>query len=208
MRLVTLAVAGLLVGLALLIPGPSRAQAPGVTKAKAQAKPQPRQVGAKIKVDPATIVVDDGDSVTIKWPSGDEEIVRILGIDSPEVRHVEHNLPFDQEHGPEARAFAQGAFAVASDVQILRSSTLDPYGRSLAYMFLEGKNYSVLIIKARLSSESVSIYGDNGLPELAAEVTAAAKEAGPPPFEPPGLYRNRMRTQTEWMKKNGTYPAK
>lgn len=207
MRRVTLAVAGLLVGSALLVPVTLRAQAPAA-RATAQAKPQTRPTGEKIKVDPATIVVDDGDSVVIKWPSGDEEVVRILGIDSPEVRHVEHNLPFDQEHGPEARAFARGAFAVATDVQILRCATLDPFGRSLAYLFVDGKNYSVLIIKARLSSESVSIYGDNGLPDLAAEVTAAAKEVGPPPFEPPGLYRARMRTQAEWMKKNGTYPAK
>lgn len=208
MRLATLAVAGLLVGSALLVPESLHAQAPAVAKAKAQPKPQTRPTGEKIKVDPATIVVDDGDSVVIKWPSGDEEIVRILGIDSPEVRHVEHNLPFDQEYGPAARGFAQGAFAVANDVQILRCTTLDPFGRSLAYLFLDGKNYSILILKARLSSESVSIYGDNGFPEIAAEITAAAKEAGPPPFEPPGLYRTRMRVQTEWMKKNGTYLSK
>ena len=207
MRRITLVVAALLVGLASLVPTSLRAQAPAA-KAKAQAKPQPRATGEKIKVDPATIAVDDGDSVVIKWPSGDEEIVRILGIDSPEVRHVEHNIPFDQPQGPEARAFAQGAFGVASDVQILRCTTLDPFGRSLAYLFVDGKNYSVLIIKARLSSESVSIYGDNGLPDLAAEVLAAAKQAGPPFFEPPGAYRARMRTLTEWMKQNGTYPDK
>ncbi len=205
MRRVVLAVACLVVGLACVLPASIRAQAPAA-KAKAQARPQTRPVGEKIAVDPATITVDDGDSVVINWPSGDEEIVRILGIDSPEVRHVEHNIPFDQPVGPEARAFAQGAFSVASDVKILRSATLDPYGRTLAYMFVDGKNYSVLIIKARLSSESVSNYGDNGLPEIAAEVTAAAKAAGPPAFEPPGAYRTRMRTQTEWMKKKGTYP--
>lgn len=206
MRRAPFAAAGLLIGLACLVTPSACAQAPA--PAKSQARPQPRPTGTKVKVDPASILVDDGDSVVIKWRPGDEEIVRILGIDSPEVRHVEHNIPFDQTYGPEARAFAQGAFAVASDVQILRCTTLDPYGRSLAYLFVDGKNYSVLIIKARLAAESVSIYGDNGLPEIAAEVVAAAKEAGPPPFEPPGLYRTRMRAQSEWMKKNGTYPAR
>jgi endonuclease YncB( thermonuclease family) len=206
MRRALFPVVALLVGLAFLASGSLRAQAPAATKS--QARPQPRPSGSKIKVDPATITVDDGDSVVIKWAPDDVEVVRILGIDSPEVRHIEHNLPFDQEYGPAARAFAQGAFAVAADVQILRCSTLDPYGRSLAYMFLDGKNYSVLIIKARLSSESVSIYGDNGLPAIAAEVVAAAKTTGPPPFEPPGLYRTRMRAQAEWMKANGTYPGK
>jgi micrococcal nuclease len=201
------AAAGLLVGLAFVAPASLRAQAPAPA-AKAQARPQTRPSGSKVQVDPATIVVDDGDSVVIKWPSGDEETVRILGIDSPEVRHVEHNIPFDQAHGPEARAFAQGAFAVAGDVRILRCATLDPYGRSLAYLFVDGKNYSLLILKARLAAESVSLYGDNGLPEIAAEVVAAAKAAGPPPFEPPGAYRARMRTLADWMKQNGTYPAK
>ncbi len=42
------------------------------------------------------------------------EIVRILGIDTPEMRRLEHNLPYDQPFGPEAKAFAQGAFAAAT----------------------------------------------------------------------------------------------
>jgi endonuclease YncB( thermonuclease family) len=197
----------LVAGLAGVVPALSYAQVPAAP-AKAQVRPQPRPSGTRIAVDPKTITVDDGDSVVIKWPSGDEEIVRILGIDSPEIHHPHHHIPFDQPGGLEAAAFARGAFAVASNVQILRCGTLDPYGRSLAYMFLDGKNYSILIIKARLSAESVSIYGDNGFPEIAAQITAAAKDAGPPPFEPPGQYRTRMRVQAEWMRKNGTYPDK
>ena len=45
-----------------------------------------------------------------------------------------------------------------------------------------------MVIKARYSGETVSHYGDNGLPKEAAEVIlAAAKEAGASllPFEPP-----------------------
>ena len=200
-------IAGLFVGVSGLVPSSSNAQAPTKT-AKTAAKPQTRPAGEKVKVDPATVAVDDGDSVVISWPGGDEEIVRILGIDSPEVRHVEHNLPFDQPGGPEARAFARGVFGVAVDVQLLRCATLDPYGRTLGYVFVNGKNYSGLILKARLAAESVSTYGDNGFPEIAAEMLATAKEAGPLPFEPPGAYRNRMRTVTGWMKKTGTYPDK
>ncbi len=52
----------------------------------------------------------------------------------------------------------------------------------------------MLAIKARFSGETVSHYGDNGLPKEAAEVMAAAKETvGPLPFEPPHQYRARMR---------------
>jgi micrococcal nuclease len=91
----------------------------------------------------------------------------------------------------------------------LRSPTLDPYGRTLAYLFINGRNFSVTVIKARFSGETVSHYGDNGLPKEAAEITAAAKEAGANllPFEPPHLYRARMRTLTNALKAAGQFPS-
>ncbi len=173
----------------------------------APAKAQPRPFGQRVKVDPAIVAVEDGDTVVIRWPGAEAEVVRILGIDTPETRRLEHNLPFDQPFGKEANAFAQGAFAAASEVDLLRCPTLDPYGRTLAYLFINGRNFSVMVIKARFSTETVSHYGDNGLPEQAAEVKAAAKDIGPLPFEPPHQYRARMRDLTNWMKQTGQYPA-
>jgi len=169
-------------------------------------KAQPRPHGQRLKVDPAAITVEDGDGVIIKWGGRETEIIRILGIDTPEIRRLEHNLPLDQPFGPEAKAFAEGAFAAATDVELIRSPTLDPYDRTLAYLFINGRNYSVLAIKARYSSETVGHYGDNGLPREAAEVVAAAKDVGPLPFEPPHQFRARMRDLTNWMKQNGQFP--
>ena len=100
-----------------------------------------------MQVDPASVSIDDGDSVFIRWPGGEVETVRILGIDTPETRHDEHGIPIAQPFGPEARAFAQGAFAVATEIKMIRASMLDPYGRTLAYLILNGKNYSVLVIR-------------------------------------------------------------
>ena len=88
-------------------------------------------------------------------------------------------------------------------MELLRASTIDPYGRTLGYLFLNGRNYSVLVVQARLSAETVTFYGDNGLPNEAAEVLAAAKTAGPVPFEPPHVFRGRMRDVSKWMKENG-----
>lgn len=170
--------------------------------------PQTRPHGLRVPVDPAKILMDDGDTVDIRWSKGDLETVRILGIDTPETRHLEHNLPYPQDFGPEARAFAKGAFAVASEVELLRSSTLDPFGRTLGYVFLNGRNYSVLVVRARLAAESVTHYGDNGLPKEAAEVLAAAKDAGPVPFEPPHQFRARMRDVTKWMQEKGAEAEK
>jgi micrococcal nuclease len=149
------------------------------------------------------VAVDDGDTVVVRWAKNDLETVRILGIDTPETRHLEHDLPYAQPFGPEARAFARGAFATATRIELLRAATLDPYGRTLGYLFLNGQNYSVLVVGARLGAESITFYGDNGFPKEAAEVTAAAKEAGPLPFEPPHLFRARMREVSKWMKERG-----
>jgi micrococcal nuclease len=180
-------------------PAPPRAGEPRPEPLRPQARPH----SMRVPVDPARIRVDDGDTVVVRWSTDDLETVRILGIDTPETRHLEHDLPYAQPFGPEARGFALGAFATATQVELLRSRTVDQYGRTLGYVFLNGRNYSVLVVKARLAAESVTFYGDNGLPREATEVLAAAKEAGPLPFEPPHAFRARMRDVSKWMKERG-----
>jgi endonuclease YncB( thermonuclease family) len=198
-------------GLVLSVMGLATAPRAQEAQTKQQApapKVQPRPSTQRLKVDPALVTVEDGDNVLIRWNDKDTEIIRILGIDTPEIRRLEHNLPYDQPFGLEAKAFAQGAFAAATEIELVRSPTLDPYGRTLAYLFINGRNFSVMVIKAKYSGETVSHYGDNGLPNESAEVLAAAKEvgAGPLPFEPPYQFRARMRTLTESMKQSGHFP--
>lgn len=170
-------------------------------------QPQPRPHGSRVIVDARTIDVDDGDTVVIRWSGDAAETVRILGIDTPETRHLEHDLPYAQDFGDQAAAFARGAFAAAARVELLRSATLDPYGRTLGYLFLDERNYSVLVLAARLAEETVTRYGDNGLPREAAVVLDAARAAGPPPFESPTAFRARMRLLSAWLKERGLYPA-
>jgi endonuclease YncB( thermonuclease family) len=183
------------------------AQSTRTAVAPSAPKPQPRPSGSRVAIDPQKVRIDDGDTVVIAWGANDEETVRVLGIDCPETRHPQHDIPYGQAFGEEARAFAMGAFGSAAKIELLRASMLDPYGRTLGYLFVNGKNYSVLVIQARLAEESVTRYGDNGFPAEAATVTAAAKEAGPLPFESPGEYRVRMKGVTQWMKAHGVYPA-
>ena len=189
-------------------PAPAQARTPAQAPAQPTPKPQTRPHGERVPVDTSRILVDDGDTVSIAWGTDDVENVRILGIDTPETRHLEHNLPYPQDFGPEARGFAQGAFATATEVQLLRASTVDPFGRTLGYLFLNGRNYSVMVVKARLAAESVTHYGDNGFPREAAEVLVAAKAAGPVPFEPPFQFRARMRDVSGWMKQQGALAEK
>ncbi len=123
-----------LLGLSLVWAG---AQAPPPPQARpaapVQHKPQTRLHGQPVQVDPASVTIDDGDSIFIRWADGDLETVRILGIDTPETLHDGHGIPIAQPLGPEARAFAQGAFAVATDIKMIRAGMLDPYDRTLAY---------------------------------------------------------------------------
>jgi len=148
---------------------------------------------------------DDGDSISIAWPEG-LEVIRILGIDTPEVMHLEHNLPQAQDHGYEASGFLRGCFAVAEKLELLRSGQKDRYGRTLAYVYVDGKNYSVLVIQARLAYGPSGKFGDNGLPKPYAACKAAAATAGPLAFEEPYLYRRRLRKLSAWLKKQGAYP--
>jgi endonuclease YncB( thermonuclease family) len=185
---------------------PDARRGPTAPEASPSVQPQPRPHGTRVRVDPRTVAVDDGDTVVIRWPGEPAETVRILGIDTPETRHPEHDIPYGQELGEEAAAFARGAFAAAPSVELLRAATLDRFGRTLGYVFLGGRNYSVLVLQARLAQETVTHFGDNGLPREAAEVLAAARQAGPPRFESPFMFRARMRDLSVWLKERGLYP--
>lgn len=157
-------------------------------------------------VPKALIRYDDGDTITILWPGKDAETVRILGIDTPEVLHLEHDIPYPQAFGYEAAGFLRGCIAACDRVELLRADGKDRYGRTLAYVLVDGKNYSVLVIAARLAYGPNPKYGDNGLPKEYAACIAAVKTAGPPAFEKPWLYRQRMRKVSAFMKKQGSYP--
>jgi len=174
----------------------------GQTPPRAQSRPH----GTRVALATVLLRVDDGDTVMIRWSDKDEEPVRILGIDAPETRHVEHDLPYGQPFGEEARAFARGAFAAADQIELLRAGTVDPFGRTLAYLFIDGRNYSTMIATARLASETITQFGDNGFPKEAAEVMEAAKLQGPLPFEPPHIFRGRMRSVSAWMRARNMYP--
>jgi endonuclease YncB( thermonuclease family) len=169
---------------------------------------QTRPHGVRVPVPVSTLRIDDGDTLAIAWGQAEAETVRVLGIDAPETRHVEHDIPFDQPCGPEAAAFARGVFSAAERVELVRAPTLDPYGRTLGYVFVNSKNVSVLMLEARLAVETVSVFGDNGLPEPAAACLAAASAAGPVAFESPHFYRKRMREVASRMRADGRLPPK
>ncbi len=168
------------------------------TQVGADDSTQTRPTLERVPIDPTLIDVGDGDTVTIHWSDEDSERIRILGIDTPEIAHPSMGWLDDQPYGPEATAFAEGVFAMATSVELLRAAEPDGYGRTLGYLFVNGLNYSVLVVTAGYAVETVSHYGDNGLPEVAEAVLAASREVGPVPFEAPYKFRRRMRELNDW----------
>ena len=173
------------------------------TARAAEDRTQTRPSLERIAVDPALIEVGDGDTVVIRWGDGDRERVRILGIDTPEVAHHSMGWYDDQPYGRRATAFAEGVFAAAVEVELLRAAETDGYGRTLGYLFVNGMNYSVLVIRAGYAVETVSHYGDNGLPGESEAVLAASREVAPVPFEEPYKFRRRMRELNDWREEHG-----
>jgi micrococcal nuclease len=155
---------------AALVIGPPAASQP--LRESTQARLHGKRVVVTVPVR-----IMDGDTGEIAWGRADIETVRVLGIDAPELRDRGTGIP--SRLGAEARGFARGAFAVARRVELLRAARLDRYGRTLGYFYLDGGNYSALLLEARLARETISRFGDNGFPREAAEVLEAARRVGP-----------------------------
>ena len=140
-----------------------------------------RPHGTKVAVPAGILRIMDGDTAELRWSPADVETVRVLGIDTPELLPAAARERRDwsrlDARGTEARGFARGAFAVAGRIELLRSGTTDRFRRTLGYFFLDGRNYSVLAIEAAMARETVTKYGDNGLPRQAREVLEAARRS-------------------------------
>jgi endonuclease YncB( thermonuclease family) len=145
-----------------------------------------------VPVDPRKVWVDDGDTIRIDWPDAPRETVRLLGIDAPEIHHTRNPSSLDQPYGRESLDFARRRILGAGRLELLRSSRGDRFGRTLGYVFVDGLNYSVLAIENHLAESTIVRFGDSGFPEEAAAVSAAARRAGPMPFESPVRFRDRM----------------
>ncbi|MDM7916367.1 MAG: thermonuclease family protein, partial [Candidatus Eisenbacteria bacterium] len=152
-------------------------------------RPPQRLAGQRIEVPIEGIEVHDGDTFSIDWGNGDRERIRLLGIDCPEIEGESPEILYDQPYAREATWFALGALATTQRAEILRASILDRYGRTLAYVFLDGTNYSVLALQAHLAYETIGEFGDQGLP--------SPRPLALPPRAPPALPRSRIQPPFE-----------
>ena len=123
------------------------AHAPSAAEPRPKPKPQPRPHGdagarrpsSASRWTTATRSSSAGRRTTARPCASSASTRRRRGTSST-------TCPTPSRSGPRPAPSRQGAFAAATQVELLRSSTLDPYGRTLGYLFLNGRNYSVLVV--------------------------------------------------------------
>jgi endonuclease YncB( thermonuclease family) len=131
--------------------------------------------------------VVDGDTVVYRGRH-----MRFLGVDTPEVRNPELGFWVDQPYGNEAKVFTRRQIKQAKRITYMQNG-IDRYDRLLVHILVDGYPLSVRIVEAGLGYETVTVYGDNGFPEIAAMILEAAKLYPELPFENPSLWRSRNR---------------
>lgn len=133
------------------------------------------------------IHLDDGDSF-----SCDKEPIRVLGIDTPEIKHPDHGIMKDQPFGQAAAKRTKELITAAKRIVIVRGGK-DPYNRTLAHVLIDGRLLGGILLKEGLAYENISRYGDNGLPVFALEIMEIARISKKPAFMDPHLWRKKNR---------------
>lgn len=131
--------------------------------------------------------IEDGDTVVYRG-----EHMRFLGVDTPEIRNPDVGFYIDQPYGREAKEFTRRQIREAKQVTY-SSDGYDHYGRLLVHLFIDGYPLSVRIVEVGLGYETVSVYGDNGFPQIARMILNAAKLHPDLAFENPSIWRRKNR---------------
>ena len=113
--------------------------------------------------------VADGDTLTVRFDSGEEETLRLLDIDTPETVHP--NRP-EECFGAQASDYTKGLMRQRVRVEPMGR---DRYGRLLAYVWT-GDGEDGVLWNVRLLEAGLAVYNDYGNPGRYADRTRAAAE--------------------------------
>jgi len=131
--------------------------------------------------------VEDGDTVIYRGTH-----MRFLGVDTPEIANPNVGFYRDQPYGQEAKQFTRTELREARRVTY-RADGSDKYGRLLVHIYVDSYPLSLKIVEAGLGYETVSVFGDNGFPEVAERILQAARRHPDLPFQNPYLWRKMNR---------------
>jgi len=90
------------------------------------------------------VQVFDGDTIVVRRAGGRDETIRLLGVDTPETHHPRKPV---QCYGPEASAYTTSRLfgqVVRLEDDVERH---DIYGRRLAYVYLDGRNFEEELLR-------------------------------------------------------------
>jgi endonuclease YncB( thermonuclease family) len=133
--------------------------------------------------------VEDGDTIVYKGIH-----MRFLGVDTPEIKNIELGFFRDQPFGREAKNFTRAQLRRTKRITYIADG-YDRYGRLLVHVFVDEVSLSLKIVEAGLGYETVSVYGDNGFPEIAEDILKASRLHPELPFENPYLWRRKNRAR-------------
>lgn len=153
--------------------------------ARGEAGSRPPSYPGAVVIHARDIRFDDGDTFIVK-----KTAIRILGIDTPEIKDPAVGIFEDQPFGQAAADSTRAIITRARVIEVAYDGR-DIYHRRLAHVFVDGELLGVKLIGYGLAYENVRHFGDNGFPDLADRIIRAA-DAGPKPaFEPPHLWRKK-----------------
>jgi micrococcal nuclease len=115
-------------------------------------EPRPGRVGGQAAL--VTRVVD-GDTIEVLL-GGRAVDVRLLGVDTPETVHPSEPV---ECYGPAASAFTSRALGGERVRLTYDEERVDPYGRALAYVWLDGDLFNRILVARGLAT--VTIYPPN-----------------------------------------------
>lgn len=142
------------------------------------------------KMHHGLIHVVDGDTIYLGKKGTNKLRLRVLGDDTPEIPHFGAGKFIGQPFGKEATLEARSFVKQGLSLKYLPLG-IDKYGRTLAHVLVDDVLLSVHMIKQRLAYETITRYGDYGMPDLAAQILSAAKATPKPDFEDPHDFRQR-----------------
>ena len=144
-----------------------------------------------IAIDVSQIRFDDGDTFFL-----DDEPIRVLGIDTPEIAHPDLGIMKGQPYGDVAAESTRVWLSRAHRVEYVPDGR-DRYNRRLAHVFVDGELLALRLIRSGLAYETVTYYGDGGFPDLAQQIVDAARSSPKPPFEPPSRWKSKQRKRKQ-----------
>lgn len=97
------------------------------------------------------IKVSDGDTIKVVTAEGTDLKIRLAGIDAPETRKLVKGVEVKpgQPYGEESKAFTE-KFLNGKEVRV-EIYAMDLYRRILGFVFVDGKNLNLELVKAGLA---------------------------------------------------------